>query len=264
MGEEASVPLRIINQRSIVAGLWIEICLGATLYTFVYFLPVWFQAIKGASAWQSGVRIIPLLVGMILTSILAGIAVTVFGYYTPAMIASSVVMSIGAGLITTFTKTTSHQKWIGYQVILGAGLGMGMQQPLIASQAVLKLQDVPIASSVLILMQNLGGSIFLAIANTIFLNRLISGLGQLPGFDPRTILNTGATELDFSPAVTTTYNHALRGAFYVPLAMAALSLFGSLALEWRSVKQKKGASDGQTEAEEKQVVAEKAEGLAGT
>lgn len=118
MGEDASVPLRIVNQRSILAGIWIEVCLGAALYTFVYFLPLCFQAIKGASAWQSGVRIIPLLVGMILTSIVAGIAVTAFGYYTPAMIALSLVMSIGAGLITTFKKTTGHSKWIGYQVLL--------------------------------------------------------------------------------------------------------------------------------------------------
>ena len=259
MGEDASVPLRIVNQRSIMAGIWIEICLGATLYTFVYFLPVWFQAIKGATAWQSGVRIIPLLVGMILTSILAGIAVTAFGYYTPAMIASSIVMSIGAGLITTFKKSTSHPKWIGYQVLLGAGLGMGMQQPLIASQAVLKLQDVPVASSVLVLMQNLGGSIFLAIANTVFLNRLISGLGQVEGFDPRTVLNTGATNLTFTPAVTSAYNHALKGAFVVPLAMACLSIFGSLAMEWRSVKAKKQVSDRQARVEKEREVAEKAD-----
>lgn len=136
---------------------------------------------------------------------------------------------------------------------------MGMQQPLIASQAVLKLQDVPVASSVLVLMQNLGGSIFLASDNTVFLNRLIGGLGQVEGFDPRTVLNTGATDLTFNPAVTSAYNYALRGAFYVPLAMACLCIFGSLAMEWRSVKVKREVSAGQARVEEGWKVAEKAD-----
>ena len=180
MGNDATVPLHIASQRSIIAGIWWEVCLSAVLYTLAYFLPIWFQAIKGASAWKSGVMLIPLLLGMIVTSIVTSILVTVFGYYVPAMIASSIFVSIGAGLLTTFQTTTGHSKWIGYQILLGAGLGMGMQQPLICVQTVLKLQDVPVGSSLLLLMQSLGGCIFLAVADNAFLNQLIGGLAACP------------------------------------------------------------------------------------
>ena len=239
MGNDATVPLHIAFQRSIIAGIWCELCLGAVLYTLVYFLPIWFQAIKGASPWKSGAMLIPLLLGMIATSIVTGILVTVFGYYVPAMIASSIFMSIGAGLLTTFQTTTGHSKWIGYQVLFGAGLGMGMQQPLICAQTVLKLRDVPVGTSLLVLMQSLGGCIFLAIADNVFLNRLIGGLAAVPDIDPRIVLSAGATNLNFGPAVEKVYNHALTQTYYVPVAMAALSICGSLAMEWRSVKAKK-------------------------
>jgi ABC-type long-subunit fatty acid transport system fused permease/ATPase subunit len=63
-------------------------CLCAVLYTLVYFLPIWFQASKGASAWKSGAMLISLLLSMIVTSIVTGILVTVFGYHVPAVIAS--------------------------------------------------------------------------------------------------------------------------------------------------------------------------------
>src|SRR5947207_4065077 len=80
MGNDATVPLHIASQRSVIAGIWCELCVGAALYTLVYFLPIWFQGIKGASAWKSGAMLIPLLLGMIVSSIVTGILVTVFGY----------------------------------------------------------------------------------------------------------------------------------------------------------------------------------------
>jgi hypothetical protein len=260
MGNDATVPLHIASQRSIIAGIWWEVCLGAVLYTLVYFLPIWFQAIKGASAWKSGVMLIPLLLGMIATSIITGILVTMFGYYVPAMIASSIFASIGAGLLTTFQTTTGHSKWIGYQILFGAGLGMGMQQPLICVQTVLELQDVPVGSSLLLLMQSLGGCIFLAVANNVFLNRLIGGLAAVPGIDPRIVLSAGATNLNFGPAVEKVYNHALTRTYYVPVAMAALSICGSLAMEWRSVKAKKENPDEKVEASEADDVGDMDEG----
>jgi hypothetical protein len=242
MGSDATVPLHIASQRSIIAGIWCELCVGAVLYSFVYFLPIWFQAIKGASAWKSGIMLTPLLLSMIIASIVAGILVTVFGYYVPAMIASSIFMSIGAGLLTTFQTTTNHSKWIGYQVVFGAGIGMGMQQPLICAQTVLKLQDIPVGTSLLVLMQSLGGCIFLAVTQNVFLNRLIGGLATVPGIDPRIVLNTGATNLNFGPAIEKVYNDALTQTYYVPVAMSAISICGSLAMEWRSVKAKKKKS----------------------
>lgn len=76
-------------------------------------LPIWFQAIKGASAVKSGIMNLPMILGLVLVSIVAGGAVSAVGYYTPFIYASVVLMSIGAGLLTTFKPNTGHAKWIG-------------------------------------------------------------------------------------------------------------------------------------------------------
>jgi hypothetical protein len=107
----------------------------------------WFQAIKGATAVKSGIMNLPMVLSLVILSLVAGGTVSVVGYYTPFMIASVILMTVGAGLLTTFEVDSGHAKWIGYQVLFGAGVGLGMQQTLIAVQTALPLPDVPIGTS---------------------------------------------------------------------------------------------------------------------
>lgn len=93
---------------------------------FVYYLPIWFQAIKGVTATKSGIMSLPLILGLVIVSIIGGALITIFGYYTPFMILSSILMSIGAGLLTTLKTDSGHGKWIGYQAMTGFGVGFGM------------------------------------------------------------------------------------------------------------------------------------------
>ena len=112
----------------------------------VYYIPIWFQAIKGVSAVESGIRNLPMILGLVIVSIIAGIMITSIGYYTPFMILSSLLMATGAGLISMFKVGTGHAMWIGFQAIYGFGVGAGMQQGIIAAQTVCTLDDVPTAT----------------------------------------------------------------------------------------------------------------------
>ncbi|MCJ1464683.1 MFS sugar transporter [Pseudocyphellaria aurata] len=244
--ETATVPPRIISQRSMAFSTWFVVCLGGSFFGILYYIPIWFQAIKGTTATESGIRNLPLILGLVLMSIVSGGAVTALGYYTPWMIASSVFMAIGVGLLSTLEVDSGPAKWIGYQIIYGIGVGFGMQQPIIAAQTVLKLDDVPIGTSLIIFMQTLGGALFIAVAQSILNNRLVSNLlEKVPTLDPSIVLTTGATSLkyavsaDLLPDVLLAYNDALTQTFYVSLALAALSIFGSAGIEWKSVKGKK-------------------------
>lgn len=93
---------------------------------------------------ESGIRNLPMILSLVLMSIISGGIVTALGYYTPFMYASSVFQAVGAALLTTFHTNTGHPKWIGYQIVYGFGIGMGMQQTLMAVQTALPLKDVPI------------------------------------------------------------------------------------------------------------------------
>jgi len=189
---------------------------------------------------------LPLILSLVVVSLVAGGLITKIGYYTPFMIASSIIMAIGAGLICTFKPDTGHEKWIGYQVVYGVGVGLGMQQILIAVQAALPLEDVPIGTAIMMFSQTLGGALFISVGQNVFTNQLIKNLVKnVPDLNPGLVISTGATELqhiissEFLPRVLSAYNTAIVQCFYVSVAMAAFSLLGSVFVEWKSVKGKK-------------------------
>ena len=240
--EAATVPPRIVKQRSIAGAVWFSTCIGASLQVMVFYLPIWFQAIKGVSPVKSGIDNIPLVLSLVVATVSTGVLVANIGYYTPFMIFSSVVMSIGAGLITTFKRDTGHAEWIGYQVIYGFGLGLGLQQSGLAAQTVLSRQDVSVGASLMFFGQSLGGAVFVSVSQNIFTNRLVSGLGQVARLNPSTVIAAGATNLrtvvssEQLGSVLTVYNEALTHAYDVALAVSCATIIGALAMEWRSVK----------------------------
>ncbi|THW80427.1 MFS transporter [Aureobasidium pullulans] len=246
VGEQATIPPRIIKQRSVAASAWFGVSLGAAFFLFVYYLPIWFQAIKGVSATKSGIMSLPLILGVVICSVVAGGLVTTFGFYSPFMIASSILMAIGAGLLTTFKVDTGHAEWIGYQALFGIGVGLGMQQILIAVQTVLPAADIPTGTAIVMFFQTLGGALFISVGQNVFTNKLVSGLkAAVPDLDPAIVLSTGATELksaigeQYRDGVLQAYNDALTNSYYVAVALATLSIIGSAAVEWKSVKGKK-------------------------
>ena len=165
------------------------------------------------------------------------------------MIAGTIIMSIGFGMITTFKPDTGSSAWIGLQALAGIGVGVGMQQPLMAVQTVLDISDVPTGTAVLIFLQTIGGALFVSVAENVFENKLISGVAHYaPGLDPTIVLTVGATNIQsylaekapqYLSGVILAYNDALVKAFTVATAMAALSIIGSATIEWKSVKGKK-------------------------
>ncbi|KAK5946085.1 hypothetical protein PMZ80_000224 [Knufia obscura] len=250
-GENATVPGHIFFQRSILAGSWFSFCNGACLQTMVYFLPIWFQAIKGASAVKSGIMNLPLVLGLVISSISAGILTRKLGYFTPWMYLSSILTPVGAGLISTFTPHTAHSAWIGYQALSGLGFGFGAQQPSVAAQTILARKDVSTGAALMMFCQTLGGAVFISVGNNIFESQLARDLTRIPGVNVGSIASTGATDLrkmislDLLPQVLVAYNDALRATFYLITALACLTVLGSAAMEWKSVKkeQQKGGPE---------------------
>ena len=176
-------------------------------------------------------------------SVVAGGSITLLGYYVPFFILSTIFQSVGAGLLTTFTVDTGSPKWIGYQIVYGACVGFGMQQPLVAVQTALHITDIPVGTAVIIFTQTFGGALFLSVGQNVFTNNLLTGLlKEAPDFDAEMILRLGAMTLKnavserFLPGVLEAYNSALRETFNVSLVLGCLTGLGAMCLEWKSVK----------------------------
>ncbi|GKZ94040.1 hypothetical protein AnigIFM59636_007403 [Aspergillus niger] len=213
--EQATLPPKILFQRSIASGFWVSCCQGAHT--------------------------------MIITSIVTGQLISRIGYYTPFLIIGVCLTSIGAGLLTTLDVNTSEAKWIGFQILYGYGLGSSTQINNMAAQTVLSQKDVAIGASLMFFGQQLFGAIFTSVGANVLSNQLAKRLGHIPGVDvtPRVIQSTGATEVlslipeAYRDDALRAYNDSLRVCFQVGLIMACLAIIGALGMEWRSVKQNK-------------------------
>lgn len=194
---------------------------------------------------KSGIMNLPMIIAVVVISILAGGLVTACGYYTPFMLLSSIIMTIGAGLLSTLEVDSGHAKWIGYQAMFGIGLGFGMQQPMIVAQTALKVEDIPSGTAIMMFAQTLGGSIFLSVAQNVFQNQLFKNLATYaPNADAPKLVAAGATLLRHLASgsalheILVAYNQAITQTYYVAVAMGALSLVGPIFIEWLSVKGK--------------------------
>lgn len=245
-GDEATVPPRVIKNRSVAAGFYWSICSGAAMMIVIYFVATWFQAIQGVSAYTSGIRLLPLVLALVAGSMIGGALTWNVGYYTLPLLLGTVLMSIGVGLLTTWTVNTSQAKWIGYQFLYGIGLGLGMQAPSMAAQTVLDKKDVPIGASLMFFAQWLGGAVFVSVGQNVLSNKLVEGLRVLPGFDIGWVTESGATDLRHVVPekalgiVLEVYNGALTRTFDIALAMSCAAIVGALAMEWKSVKKQPG------------------------
>jgi hypothetical protein len=245
--QSTTVPPRLMKQRTIVAGMWYSFTLGSAFMIVVYYLSIWFQAIKGDSALTSGYSTVPFLLSVVASSAISGILISKTGYCNPFIIAGAVLSPIGAGLFTLFTPTTGHPMWIGVEFLFGLGVGLGLQQATIAAQTVLDKEDAPTGISIVYFGQRLGGTISVAIGQNILDNELIKGLSRISNVDinPESIVKTGATDLrkifdaQQLSQVLTVYNRAIvlvLLVFYSAVGFSVAAVIGAFALEWKSVK----------------------------
>ncbi|KAF2690588.1 major facilitator superfamily transporter [Lentithecium fluviatile CBS 122367] len=240
----ATVPARILLQRSVACGSVAQFCVGAAMLSVCMYVPLWFQAIQGVSAMQSGIRLIPLVLSVVVGSISSGGLVQRLGYYVPFMIAGACLMSVGAGLITTWDMGTKSGRWIGFQVLFGLGVGWNMQHPNLAVQIVLAKQDVPTGTALLSLFQTLGGAVFVAVGQNVFIDKFTNGLKSIAGVHAEHLVESGATGVRNSvppqllQRVLEAYSDSLtQGPFFAALIVACLALPAALGMEWRSVKE---------------------------
>jgi hypothetical protein len=105
---------------------------------------------------------LPMLLGVISMAMIAGFLITLIGYYVPFLIMSSIVASIGIGLLSTLKTDSDSRIWIGYEALFGLGIGAGLMQCVMIAQTVLTIDDSPTGTAALIFFQTLGGAVMVS------------------------------------------------------------------------------------------------------
>lgn len=257
MPDTATIPIRIIKGRTMIGASLFCITCSSGVLVLAYYLPIFFQAIKGFSPTRSGIAALPFILALFIGTVGAGIGVQRLGYPAPFMILSAILAATGVGLITTWPVDVKSNMWIGYQVIAGFGVGLGMQQPNLLAQIVLDETDAKIGVSYLFFLQNLGGALTISIGQSVFTDELATQLSHVPGLhlSRQQIVEMGATTIknlvtkDAIGILLEGYRIAIRNVFYVSVALSCTSMIGALLAEWRSVKKEKTVADEEKSAQ---------------
>ncbi|KAF7553869.1 hypothetical protein G7Z17_g3328 [Cylindrodendrum hubeiense] len=245
-GDDALIPFPIIRRRTVWMSGVNYTFLMSTMFGASYFLPIYFQAVKGVSAIMSGVYLLATVLPQVFSAVLSGVAVSKVGYVPPFAIFSGTLTSIGSGLYALLQPDTPTSQWVGFQVLTGFGRGIGFQMPIVAIQHAVSPEELSTALAFIVWCQYIGPTIFLTLYNTIFYASLRSQLReQAPNADIEAILTAGATEFrkvasarDL-PGVLIAYSNSLDRVFYLVAAAGVVVFCTSWGMGWKDIRKSK-------------------------
>src|SRR6185369_5074109 len=175
---EPVLPLRLFRQRTFVVTSAVGLIVGFALFGSVTYFPLFLQVVKGASPTASGLQMLPMMAGMLVTSIASGQLISRFGRYKLFPIVGTAVGSAGLFLLSQLSPDSSALYAAGAMLVLGLGLGLVMQVLVIAVQNAVDFGDLGVATSGATLFRLVGGSLGTAVLGSIFAGRLAMNLRQ--------------------------------------------------------------------------------------
>ncbi|KAL9564834.1 hypothetical protein ACKAV7_011286 [Fusarium commune] len=249
LGERAMLTPRLIRQRTVwVNAVWSFFFAGSYFIT-LYYLPIYFQSIDNQSPIGSGVRNIPLIALFSVATFASGKAITKTGTAAPYLVVSSIIVTIASGLFYTLDIGTSTGKWVGYQILAGFGYGIGLQVPVVISQAFAAPSDMAPVTSIIIFARTIGGTFLITAAQSGFINQIIRKLSSTaPAVDPALVTETGATTLrqSFSgvelDGILHAYAWGIKVAFAITIAACGITVITSFFTKWTNIHVKKSSS----------------------
>lgn len=243
--------MRLLAQRTVAFGCVMGACLVMAMNILTYYLPIYFQASRGVSTSTSGIYIIALTMPDALSSFISGTAVTMTGHYNMWMVIGGAMTAVGSGLLTRLQVDSRVGYFIGFQILSSVGFGLAIQLPVSAMRNVLAEADVPTATSLFICAQNLGSTVGLSVAQSIFLNTLVKKLreGGVSGITIQEVIAQGAGNVNMEgiaaqilPLVKASYSAASTTTFWVGTAAAGLASLSGGAMEWKRIPRRNKVS----------------------
>lgn len=232
--ETRTFPCQFLEHISFIV-LFIQTASVATVFFIpIYFVPLFFQFTRDDSAIDAGVRLLPLVCFVVAAIILNGALMSKFGYYMPWYLVGGSLSLIGSVLMYTIKLDTSTSNIYGYMVLLGIGGGMYAQASFAVAQAKAAPHEIPVATGFISLAQLTGGTIAIAVSNSVFLGKAADGiLAVVPNASRETIQSAMSDassdffetlDQDVRDAVLRAVTDAISRVYILPITAAAMSI----------------------------------------
>jgi predicted MFS family arabinose efflux permease len=217
---EPILPLHIFRGRNFALVSGLSFLAGLAMFGAITFLPLYQQTVQGASPTVSGLLLTPMMVGVMITSLIAGQVTTRTGRYKALPILGAAGMTIGMGLLSLLGVHTGRVTSGLYMLVLGLGMGFLMQLTSLLAQNSVAPRDIGVASSSRLFFQQIGGSIGVSAFGAIFARRLADALTTA---SPGLHLSTSGGQ--FNPATVRALPAAVQHDVYHAIAYAIHGVF---------------------------------------
>ena len=239
--DEPIVPMHLFKNRTFVLAVVASVAVGVALFGSSVFLSQYMQLARGRTPTESGMLTIPMIVGVFLSSTLSGRIISKTGRYKSFMIAGGIIMTAGVGLMGTIDYHTSFVLVSLWMFVLGAGVGMLMQNLVLAVQNTLDVREIGSGTAAVAFFRTLGGAIGVSVLGAVFSHKvqglLVQGLSAL-GIDPSAMGGSGASlpNLKTLPApiadvVERSFGQGVAELFLIAAPIALVALLAVLFLK---------------------------------
>ncbi|QDY89121.1 MFS transporter [Arthrobacter sp. UKPF54-2] len=166
------IPLKIISERTTALAILASVAVGVAMFGSSTFLGQYFQVARGASPTEAGLLTLPMIAGNLIGSVLSGQLISRTGKWKRYLIAGSILLIGGLGLAGTIDHTT--ELWLAgiYTAVLGLGLGLLMQNLVLAVQNTVRATDIGTASASVAFFRSVGGAIGVSVLGAVLGNRV--------------------------------------------------------------------------------------------
>jgi EmrB/QacA subfamily drug resistance transporter len=232
---EAIVPLNIIRQRTTALSIVASLAVGMAMFGGAVFLGQYFQIGRGYSPTQAGLLTIPLMAGVLVSSTISGQLISRTGRIKPYILAGTIILVLGFAMLATVDHQTSLLLVALGMLLVGAGIGMSMQNLVLAVQNTVPLRDVGAASSSVAFFRSLGGTIGVSVLGAILARRVTTNINNsLAQAGVRPPSGGGSTSNLNLNALPEAFQHIVRAAYgdatgHIFLISAVIGIVGVIA-----------------------------------
>jgi EmrB/QacA subfamily drug resistance transporter len=219
---EPVLPLRLFASRDFTVAAVLGFIVGFSLFGAVAYVPVFLQVVTGASPTASGLQMVPMMAGMLATSIGAGQFVSRTGRYRALPIAGLGIISAGMFGVTLLSAHSGTGAVVGAMLVVGVGLGLVLQVLVIAVQNAVDHRDLGVATSGATLFRLIGGSLGTAALGVVFASRLAAALTGVAGAEA---LHGALSGAGLTPAAIAALPPVLRASYAAAFAQATHAAF---------------------------------------
>jgi EmrB/QacA subfamily drug resistance transporter len=177
--EEPIMPLRLFKNDIFTVSSLMSLVTGMSMFASILYIPLYQQLVRGYSPTESGLLMLPLVVGILGTSIVVGRLISKLGRYRPFPIIGNIVLALGIWLFSHLALNTSEWLLGLWMLVIGMGLGMFMQVTTLAIQNAVNPKDLGVATSTATFFRSTGSSLGAALFGAVLTNRLAVHLSQL-------------------------------------------------------------------------------------